>query len=116
MSGKVSALRSMEVMNPDEGCHCGACCYFKYEDLEGWGCCDKLEKRFPAMGVCVTNCGDLCTCDGYVSEEEKRHYLAVLIQANRYRRDDNVPSIYRMPDPKELGKAIDFVVDYCKRY
>ena len=42
--------------------------------------------------------------------------MAVLTQLNRYRMDDNVPSIYRMPDPKEVGKAIDFLVDYSKLY
>ena len=45
-----------------------------------------------------------------------RHHVAVLIQANRYRRDQHVPSIYKMPNPKELGKAIDFAVDYIKTF
>jgi hypothetical protein len=40
--------------------------------------------------------------------------MAVLLQANRYRRDDNVPAIYKMPNPKELGRAIDFAVEYMK--
>lgn len=43
-----------------------------------------------------------------------RHYIAVLIQANRYRRDDHVPSAYRMPNPTELGKAIDYAIRELK--
>ena len=43
-----------------------------------------------------------------------RHHIAVLIQANRYRRDDNVPSIYRMPDPKDFGRAIDYAIRALK--
>lgn len=42
--------------------------------------------------------------------------MAVLLQANRWRRDDHVPSIYRMPDPKELGEAIDFAFDYMSKF
>jgi len=38
----------------------------------------------------------------------------LLLQANRYRRDPNVPAIHRMPRPTELGKAIDFAVKYMK--
>ena len=49
-----------------------------------------------------------------ISRKEMRHHMAVLLQANRYRRDDNVPAIYRMPDPKELGRAIDFAYKYMK--
>lgn len=45
---------------------------------------------------------------------EMRHHMAVLLQANRYRRDDSVPAIYRMPDPKELGRAIDFAYRFIK--
>ena len=40
--------------------------------------------------------------------------MAVLVQANRYRREKNVPAIYKMPDPKELGRAINFSYRYMK--
>ncbi len=67
------------------------------------------------MDVCDSmHCSDLCTTDEYVSREEMRHHMAVLLQANRYRRDDNVPAIYKMPNPTELGKAIDFAIKYMK--
>lgn len=42
--------------------------------------------------------------------------MAVLIQANRYRRDPHVPGIYKMPRPVELGRAIDFAVKYIKTF
>lgn len=88
---------------------CGGCCHFKYEDTDGWGQC-----VFVHCGI--THCSDLCTCDSFASEEEKRHHLAVLRQTNRYRRDQHVPSIYRMPNPTDLGRAIDFIVEYSKLY
>ena len=46
--------------------------------------------------------------------DKRRHYIAVLIQANRYRRDQHVPSIYKMPDPTELGRAIDYAIKELK--
>ena len=96
-------------MSNEEKC-CGNCCWFKYEDTDGFGNCvvDRIKKAFG-----FTRCGDVA-CDEYVSNKEMRHHMAVLLQANRYRRDQHVPAIYRMPDPKELGKAIDFSVKYMK--
>lgn len=66
--------------NNDEPC-CGACAWFKYEDTDGLGMC-ALDSHW-----------DMCgshPCDQYVSEQTKRHYTAVLIQHNRWRRDQNV--------------------------
>ena len=57
------------------------------------------------------------TYANFVDLSQKRESaanMAVLLQANRYRRDDHVPSIYRMPNPKELGRAIDFAYEYMK--
>lgn len=87
--------------------YCGECCYLIGEDTDGFGICRpyNLEKY----------CGD-CSCSKFVSTAQKRHYLAVLVQANRYRRDEHVPSIYRMPNPVEFGKAIDFVVEFAKKF
>ena len=91
-----------------EGKNCGTCTWFYAEDTYGFGGC-------PFKFAEVRNCGDKCEVPlKYVSREQMRHHIAVLLQANRYRRDDNVPSIYRMPNPTELGKAIDFAVEYMK--
>lgn len=87
---------------------CGSCTYFKYECTDGSGWCE--------VGDIKTYCGFGKNCKDYADEEEaiRRHHIAVLIQANRYRRDDNVPSIYRMPNPRELGKAIDYAIKFMK--
>ena len=88
--------------------YCGECCWFYAEDIYGQGCC-------PFCFADCKPCDAMCTKPGlFVSKEQMRHHMAVLLQANRYRRDQHVPAIYRMPDPKELGKAIDFSVKYMK--
>ena len=89
---------------------CGKCCWFFGEDGYGVGNCAigfaDLHNRFM-----------VCNKDGvYVSRTKMRHYLAVLLQANRYRRDHNVPAIYKMPKATELGKAIDFAYKYIKTF
>jgi hypothetical protein len=79
-----------------------------FEDTDGFGQCH--YQKLPG----VTHCSDLCTTDEYVSEAQKRHYMAVLLQANRYRRDNHIPAWHKMPCHSELGKAIDFAVKYMK--
>lgn len=37
--------------------------------------------------------------------------IEVLKQLNEYRRDSNVPPKVEMPDPKEIGEAIDVAVE-----
>lgn len=91
----------------EEKC-CGNCCWFYAEETDGWGQCILQDYDLNSM-----HCSDMCE-DDYISREEMRHHMAVLLQANRYRRDQNVPPIYRMPNPIELGKAIDFAVKYMK--
>ena len=97
-------------MRQEEEKCCGECCWFHSEDTNGWGFCIKQE----GLDTDIMNCSDLCTTDKYVSREQMRHYRAVLLQANRYRRDQHVPAIYKMPNPTELCKAIDFAVKYIK--
>ena len=97
--------------------YCGCCCWFKHEDTDGWGICYGNES---GIGYHIDDeffprC-EQTACSKYVSNEEQRHYQAVLLQANRYRRDDHVPSIYRMPDHMELWKAIDFAYNYIKTF
>ena len=87
--------------------YCGECCWFYAEDTYGYGAC---PFDFAEVKVCDKG----CDTEKYISKKEMRHYIAILRQANRYRRDNNVPSIYKRPNPKELGEAIDFAVDYVK--
>ena len=35
----------------------------------------------------------------------------LLIWYNKWRRDDNVPNSYEMPNPKQIGIAIDVAID-----
>jgi len=35
----------------------------------------------------------------------------ILIQLNLWRRDNNVPNSYEMPDPTKVGLAIDIAVE-----
>ena len=86
--------------------YCGECVNLKWEDIFGDGQCDKTGETM--------NCEEPA-CKYFVDrEKEHRHHIATLIQANRYRGDNHVPSIYRMPDPKELGKAIDYAINFMK--
>ena len=95
----------------EERC-CGSCAWFKHEDLMGWGICYHKSVGYLESS---RNCS-MKPCKYFVSEAEFRHLIAVLIQANRYRRDNEVPAIYKMPNPKELGLAIDFAVEYMKTF
>ena len=96
-------------MKKKEEKSCGCCCWYYAEDTYGYGACPY------DFGV-TKECGKRCSTGEFVSKEQMRHYLAILVQANRYRRDQHVPSIYRMPNPTELGKAIDFSVRYIKEF
>lgn len=98
-------------MKKEEEKCCGNCCWFCFECTDGDGQCVEVgDDGYPMMS---TFCNSEA-CGRYISRQQMRHHMAVLLQANRYRRDDNVPAIYRMPNPTELGKAIDFSVKYMK--
>ena len=88
---------------------CGECCWFYGEDTYGCGVC-------PFQFAELRLCDQPCNINKFISKQQMRHHLAVLTQANRYRRDRHVPAIYRMPNPKELGKAIDFSINYIKTF
>lgn len=89
---------------------CGNCCWFKYEDIFGWGECFNQDECDSMHNY------DLCTTGKFTGRKEARHHVAVLIQANRYRRDRHVPGIYKMPRPVELGRAIDFAIKFIKTH
>jgi len=88
---------------------CGNCCWFKHEDTDGWGMCYDGNDYEPVY------CGAM-PCDCFISEQEMRHHIAVLMLTNRWRRTDQPTGTYKMPDPKEIGKAIDFAIKYCKTF
>jgi hypothetical protein len=45
----------------------------------------------------------------------RKEAIEILTDANLYRRDDEVPSMYRVPNGKKLGEAIDFAVSFMKK-
>lgn len=92
--------------------YCGECCWFFAECTDGNGMCAK--HYWDVHSACKT-CGT-DACENFISREDKRHYMAVLTQHNRWRRSDEVPNHCRMVNPTELGKAIDFVLNYIKTY
>ncbi len=87
---------------------CGECCWFYAEDTYGYGCC---PYRFAEVKQCDEKCD---VPANYVSKGDMRHYMAVLTQLNRCRRDLHDPAIYKKPLPVEIGKAIDFAIRYIK--
>ena len=88
--------------------YCGECAWFYGEDTYGYGSC-------PFKFADVRKCDQPCEAgEHFVSRKQMRHNQAVLLQANRYRRDQHVPAIYRMPNPTELGEAIDFAGKFIK--
>lgn len=88
---------------------CVECSWFYACDSYGTGCC--------ALGFAeLCHRDDACDKQQFVSRKEMRHYLAVLLQANLYRRDSHVPAFHKMPNPTELGKAIDFAYEFIKIY
>ena len=91
----------------EEKC-CGACCWFQFEDTEGWGYCPHLTIG-ESSGV--THCSDLCTRDKFVSKSEKRHHLAMLRKCQKCLRFAE----YKDMDVAEIQKSIDFVVEYAKK-
>lgn len=98
-------------MKETEKC-CGNCCWFKFEDTYGDGSCCTRENEYLAN---PRSCSD-APCKAYISEQEMRHHIAVLMLANRWRRTDQPTGTYRMPDPKEIGLAIDFAIKYIKTF
>lgn len=87
---------------------CGACCHFMYEDTDGWGIC-------PFQDVCnAMHCSDLCTTDKFVSNEEKRHHLAMLRKCQRCLKS-NIGTEHAL-DVEDICFAIDFLIDYAKLY
>ena len=85
--------------------YCGECVNLKWEDTDGNGICFMQDVEHSAV-----NCGDVA-CDKFDRGKEHRHYIATLMQANRYRQNRH---IYRMPDQDELNMAIGYAINFMK--
>jgi hypothetical protein len=88
---------------------CGSCCYMVGEDCYGYGMCAYI------FGEHV-RCFDKCHNDHFVNKDDAERYIKVLEAHNKWRRDEHVPNSMPMQDPKEIGLAIDFAVDYIKTF
>ena len=82
--------------------YCGECVNLKWEDIYGEGICDKTDE--------MMNCEEPA-CKYFDRGKEHRHYIATLMQANRYRQNRH---IYRMPDQDELNMAIGYAINFMK--
>ena len=101
-----TSAKAKEALLPDKDKFCGECCWFYAEDTYGYGCC-------PFRFAEVKDCEQPCEVPlKYISKEQMRHHMAVLLQFNRYRRDNE--GIYVCPNPTEIGNAIDFAYNYMK--
>ena len=40
--------------------------------------------------------------------------IKILEDYNKWRCDNSVPSIFKMPDPKEITKAVNFAIEFMK--
>lgn len=103
-------------MKQEEERCCGACCWFYAEDTDGWGFCARRKGDITEY----MHCDDLCNdandddTDNFVSRQEMRHHMAVLLQDRRCMHDCNVRAIRKPVDSIERGKAIEFAYKYMK--
>lgn len=84
---------------------CGNCCWFCFEQTDGEGQCPAIDG-----GLLFPNCAT-SACKDYVSREEIRHYMAVLLQATRFCKD---PTLYYMPKSNDIIEAQAFAYKYMK--
>ena len=93
-------------MKEEERC-CGNCAFMIGEDAYGEGQCVEVgEDGYPMM---ATMC-NYHACEKYVSRQEMRHHMAVLLQYHRADEGMN----YRFPGGDALEEAVVFAYRYMK--
>ena len=105
-----TSARAKEALlkDKDEKC-CGNCCWFYAEDMDGWGFCACQKNRV----IDMEHCSDMCE-DDFVSREEMRHHMAVLLQSIRW--DEDMEFIHYSPDGDEETAAKKFAYKYMKMF
>lgn len=101
----------MRETTPKERC-CKYCAWFYEEEFDGMGWCAKHSNQADEYPVHRDN----IWCPKYIHRDDMRHHVAVLMLHNRWRRSPIVPAIYRMQNGEDIGKAIDFAIDYIKTF
>lgn len=86
-----------------ENC-CGGCCWFYGEDTDGYGLC-------PMSLMESKRCDEPCTNEEFVSREEMRHHMAVLLQLSRHYE---APISYLSPWYEDKDRAVKFAYKYMK--
>jgi len=109
-------------MEKEERC-CGNCCWFCHEDTDGWGQCmtgntmegweADLDPIFGYIAKCDHPAGD---CSEFVSRQEMRHHMAVLLLYKRWIYDRRLhrPLVHRKPEYNEIERAVKFSYKYMK--
>lgn len=116
-----TSAKAKEDLLKDKDKYCGNCCWFCFEDTDGWGQCmlgNVMEgwgtDLDPTFGY-ITKCDYTCdNCSKYVSIQEMRHHMAVLLQWERYMSDRSDLSLYRAPSITDRNKAMAFAYRYMK--
>ena len=105
-------------MKQEEERYCGNCCWFCFEQTDGEGQCMQIDEHFKYEdGVDNNmNCSNVCNDipgmpDCFVSRQEMRHHMAVLLQ---WRRVVENPLIHRLADYSDVEKAQRFSYRYMK--
>lgn len=102
-------------MKEEEEKCCGNCCWFAFECTDGDGTCFSNENEYLDS---ARWCSDP-PCKGYVSRQEMRHHMAVLLQADRWYRathDEENSALRYMPDPIDYRVALAFAYKYMKTF
>ena len=95
-------------MKDEEKC-CGGCCWFYGEMTCGYGFCahTPFTEFLPCDGKCRVQ-------SEFISREEMRHHMAVLLQDIRWNEDTEF--IRYSPDGDEATKAKKFAYKYIKTF
>jgi hypothetical protein len=99
----------MEKKIKEEEKYCGNCCWFYAEDTDGWGFCACQKGK----DLDTEHCSDMCE-DDFVSRQEMRHHMAVLLQHKRFLNDKSELTMYRPVRIEDLHKAEEFAYRYMK--
>lgn len=92
---------------------CGNCALNKFEDIDGNSMC--MPHYNEESGYVTCDMGK--KCKEFISNEEARHHIAVLLQQKRWvRAVMNNCSTVKMPSVVDLYKAIGFAVNYFKTF
>ena len=104
-----TSAEAKEALLPDkEEKYCGECCWFYAEDTDGYGLC-------PLALMESKRCDEPCTISEiFVSKEEMRHHMAVLLQDKRFRSNKGEIALYLPVRKADLDKAKEFSYKYMK--